>query len=104
MKKIQDNYGYIIVFALIFTIGAVMALPNVLAEENTDTLYYIGPNTDGHGHLFLQPSSEYENVILVSLSDLNDWDISVSNEDIGEEYTATFTDHTLWEVESIKQD
>lgn len=92
-----------ITFVLVSIICAIL-VTIVLMEEPTDDVYYIGPSTDGHGHMFLQPSSEFENVIFISLSDLNDWSISVSDVSVGEKFEATFTDRTLWELESIKQD
>lgn len=89
---------------VIVTIICAVLIAVVFVEEPTDDLYYIGPSTDGHGHMFIQPSSEYENVIYVSLSDLNDWNISVSDVSIGDKFDAVFTDRTLWELESIKQE
>lgn len=87
---------------VVVTIICAVLVALVFVEEPTDDIYYMGSKVEGA--FFLQPSSEYENMIFVTNEDLDAMDFEVEDLNVGDKLEGTFTDRTLWELESIKQE
>ena len=69
-------------------------------ESNQDYIYYMYSNENGH--YFLQPSQEFENVILVNeAKKLKNLDIEKLHH--GQKLIGTFTDDSVWEILEIEQ-
>ena len=69
-------------------------------ESNQDYIYYMYSNEKGH--YFLQPTQEFENVILVSeVKKLKNLDIKKLHQ--GQKLIGSFTDESVWELVDIKQ-
>jgi len=69
-------------------------------ESNQDYIYYMYSNEKGH--YFLQPSQEFENVILVNeTKKLKNLDIKKLHH--GQKLIGTFTDESVWEILEIEQ-
>lgn len=65
-------------------------------NKELDLFYMYGNRT---GAYFLEPKAEYENLIYVSQSDLNDWDITPT--ETGQKFTGIF-DPTGWDLITLK--
>jgi len=69
-------------------------------ESNQDYIYYMYSNEKGH--YFLQPTQEFENVILVSeVKKLKNLDIKKLHH--GQKLIGNFTDESVWELVEIEQ-
>lgn len=103
MKKhnkytLSDTLTILLGCALIIAILGVF-VETIQAEKDNqelDIFYMYGNRT---GAYFLEPQAEYENLIYVSQSDLNDWDITPTEP--GQKFIGTF-DAAGWELLNLK--
>lgn len=63
-------------------------------QDNEAYLYYMYSNKEGH--YFLEPNSEFENVIFIGHSDFK-----FSKLRHGKKYIGIFEDQTKWDLENI---
>lgn len=71
--------------------------------SNQTELYYMYSNETGH--YFLDPKSEFENVIYVGLNDYlvdEAFKIDTTTLHHGKKFIGTFTDNTLWELTGLE--
>lgn len=81
---------------VILSIQALANQPTNTTEQELDIFYMYG---NKGGSYFLEPQAEYENLIYINQSDLNDWDITPTEP--GQRFTGTF-DPTGWELLNLK--
>lgn len=102
MKKLNPGYIALILITLATVVSVSVQVlffqePQAQAQNKELELFYMYGNTTGS--YFLEPQAEYENLIYVSQSDLNDWDITPTEP--GQKFTGTF-DPTGWDLITLK--
>ena len=102
MKKLNPGIialALIVIFTLVSVVFQALFFQDreAQAQNKELELFYMYGNTTGS--YFLEPEAEYENLIYVSQSDLNDWDITPTEP--GQKFTGIF-DSTGWDLLNLK--